>query len=321
MSLPMAVQAQWNLKAGLNGYGNEHTMYSYSAYGLGIRCAIPLPDLMANDVPADIVIRFGKATPISPIASDATFSLQFLEDRAFFFFRGLGSGEAIGGREIIGEPDAGMDEELVQFLAQGPALSVLLYQRGYLTLHASCVKIGNTAVAFMGDSGAGKSTMAASLHVRGHGLVSDELTVINNSGSEPEAYPGYPGLHLLPDGANHFRNHLKDLVRIGAHGQKVKVLAHSGFPRGPVPLVKIYLLSEGPHFQISPLKGHRAAYELVKYSYWIRLIHDFRPSSYFLQCARLCARIPIMKLAMPKVVSALPEIAQMVERDVLSGRN
>jgi hypothetical protein len=315
----MAGPAQWNLKTGLDGYGNEQAMYSYSAYGLGIRSAIPLPDLTANDVPADIVMRFGKATPISPIASDATFSLQFLEDRAFFFFRGLGSGEAVGGREIIGDPDAGMDEELMQFLAQGPALSVLLNQRGYLTLHASCIKIGDTAVAFMGDSGAGKSTMAAALHVRGHGLVSDELTVINNSGSEPQAYPGYPGLHLLPDVANQFRNQLEDLVRIGVHDRKVKVPAHSGFPRAPVSLVKIYLLSEGPHFQVSLLKGHKAVYELVKHSYWIRLVHDFRPSSYFLQCARLCARIPVMKLATPKVASALPEIAQMVERDVLSG--
>jgi hypothetical protein len=293
-------------------------MYSYSAYGLGIRCAIPLPDLTEKDAPADIVMRFGKATPINPIASEAAFSLQFLEDRAFFFFRGLGSGEAIGGREIIGDPEALMDRELMQFLAQGPALSVLLYQRGFLTLHASCVKIGETAVAFMGDSGAGKSTLAASLLVLGHGLVSDDVTVINNTGSGPEAYPGYPGFHLTPDSADLFRDRLEDPVRIEAHDQKVKFSAHLGFPQFHTPLSRIYLLSEGDDLQMTSLSGHRAVYELVKHSYWIRLIHDFRPSSYFLKCARLCAGIPIIQLAAPKNVSMFPDIARMVEQDALS---
>jgi hypothetical protein len=296
-------------------------MYSYSAYGLGIKCAIPLPDLTEKDAPADIVMRFGKTKPISPITSDAALSLQFLEDRAYFFLRGLGSGEAIAGREIIGDPEAHMDRELMQFLAQGPALSVLLYQRGFLTLHASCVKIGETAVAFMGDSGAGKSTMAASLLVMGHGLVSDDVTVIKNTGSGPEAYPGYPGFHLTPDAADLFRNRLEDPVRIEVHDQKVKFSAHLGFPHFNVPLSRIYLLSEGTDLQMTPLNGHRAVYELVKHSYWIRLIHDFKPSSYFLKCAKLCAGIPIVKLTAPKKVAMLPDIAQMVERDALFGGN
>ncbi len=298
-------------------------MYSYSAYGLGIRCAIPLPDLTEVDAPADIVMRFGKTTPINPIPPDATLSMQFLEDRAFLFYRGLGSGEVISGREIIGEPEEGMDEGLMQILAQGFALSAVLYQRGYLTLHASCVKIGDTAVAFMGDSGAGKSTMAAALHVRGHGLISDDVTVIRNSGSGPEAYPGYPGLRLLPDGADFFRGRLGEPLRVDADDQKAKFSAHRGFPNVPVSLGRIYLLSEGPNFQISPVSNHRAVYELVRNSYWIRIMHDFRPSSYFRQCAQLCAdgRVSIMSLEAPKVVSVLPEIAQIVERDVLSGTN
>ena len=49
-------------------------------------------------------------------------------------------------------------------LAQGLGISILLHQRGYVTLHASCVNLGSGAVAFLGDSTAGKSFIAAALH-------------------------------------------------------------------------------------------------------------------------------------------------------------
>ncbi|MGB6067988.1 MAG: hypothetical protein WBG50_24545 [Desulfomonilaceae bacterium] len=295
----------------------KQKMYSYSAYGLGIRCAIPLPNLIESDAPADVVMRFGQAKPINPIAENAGLSLQFSDNKAFFFYRGLGSGEAIAGREIIGTPEEGLHEGLMSFLAQGPGLSVLLHQRGYLTLHASCVKIGNRAAAFMGDSGTGKSTIAAALHIKGHAVVSDDVTVINSSTRELEAYPGYPGLHLLPDGADHFRDQLGKPEKEDADDPKFKFSARTGFPKVPVPIGRIYLLSDGPDLQISSVSRPRAVYELVKHSYWIRFMQNFRPSSYFLQCAELCSRIPIVTLRRARIVSALGEIAETVEKDFL----
>ena len=266
---------------------------------------------MESDAPADVVMRFGKVNPINPIPENARLSFQFDENKAFLFYQGLGSGGAIAGREIIGAPEEGMDAGLMAFLAQGLGLSVILLQRGYLILHASCVKIGNTAVAFMGDSGTGKSTIAATLHVRGHAVVSDDVTVIRPSGGGPEAYPGYPGLHLLPDGANYFRDRLGEPRRREADDPKLKFSAHMGFPLIPVPIGRIYTLSDGPNIQISSLNRHRAVYKLVKHSHWIRVLHDFQASSYFLQCAKLCSNIPILTLAKPRIISALGEVAKL----------
>jgi hypothetical protein len=248
--------------------------------------------------------------------SDSHFSMQFKSDRAYISYRGLGSCEVISGREIIGEPEKDLDENVVSFLALGPGMSVLLHQRGFLTLHAGCVKIGKYAVAFMGPSGTGKSTIAATLHVRGHGVVADDVTVIDNFGSIPAAYPGYPGLHLLPDMASFFRDRLERPARIDSDDQKAKYMVHRGFPPSAVPIKRVYLVSDGPNVEISRLSGHKAVYELVNNSYWIRLTHDFRPASYFLQCARLCAQVPIMRLTRPRTGSALTELAKIVEEDV-----
>ena len=168
----------------------------------------------------------------------------------------------------------------------------------------------------MGPSGTGKSTIAAALHVRGHGVVADDVTVIDNFGPNPAAYPGYPGLHLLPDMADFFRDRLDKPARIDAEDQKTKYMFHHGFSQSPAPIKRVYLVSDGPKVEISPLDGHKAVYELINNSYWIRLTHDFRPASYFLQCARLCAQIPIMRLTRPRTGSALPELAKIVEDDV-----
>ena len=261
-------------------------------------------------------MRFGKVALTHRPQSNSDFSMQLKGDRAYISYRGLGSCEVIHGREIIGDPEKDLDENVISILALGPGMSLLLHQRGFLTLHASCVKIGEPLSAFMGSSGAGKSTIAAALHVRGHGVVADDVTVIDNFGPKPAAYPGYPGLHLLPDMADFFRDRLDKPARIDADDQKAKYEVHRGFSQSPAPIKRVYLVSDGPDVEISPLDGHKAVYELINNSYWIRLTHDFRPASYFLQCARLCAQIPIMRLTRPRTGSALPELAKLVEDDV-----
>jgi hypothetical protein len=296
-------------------------MYSYSAYGLIIKCAVPLPDLVESDGPADVVMRFGKVALTHRPQSDSDFSMQLNGDRAYISYRGLGSCEVIHGREIIGEPEKSMDESFMSIMAQGPGISILLHQRGFLTLHASCVKIGKYAVAFMGPSGTGKSTVTAALHVRGHGIVADDVTVIDNFGPKPAAYPGYPGLHLLPDMADFFQDRLDRPARIDADDQKAKYQVHRGFSQSPAPIKRVYLVSDGSEVEISPLEGHKAVYELINNSYWIRLTHDFRPASYFLQCARLYDQIPILRLTRPRTVSALAELAKLVEDDVYGGQS
>jgi len=265
----------------------------------------------------DVVMRFGRAEPLDPVPPGAQLCLQFKGDRAFFLYRGLGSCLIIQGREIIGEPGEDIDEQLIPVMAQGPGLAVLLHQRGYLTLHASSVKIGSHAVAFVGSTEAGKSTIAAALLSRGHALVADDVTVVCNSGPAPLAFPGYPGLHLLPDTVTYFGKKLGRPVGQDTEDEKSTFRAIRGFPSLPVPLSRVYLLHDGLDLLISPVSGHEAVYELVKNSYWIRLMHDSRPSSYFFQCARLFTQIPIKRLTRPRDVSLLPEIARTIERDIL----
>jgi hypothetical protein len=296
-------------------------MYSYRAYGMGIRCDIPLPDLIEQEAAGDVVMRLGKPEPLEPINPDTHLSLQFNSDEAYFFYDKMGQCRVSYGREIIGEPLPGSDLKMLGGLAQSLGISILLHQRGYVTLHASCVNLGSGAVAFLGDSTVGKSFMAAALHLRGHAVVADDVTVVDVDGSVPYVYPGFPVLQLLPDAAKYFGYAGEETEGFDPLEDKITWRFRGEFPQHAVTLRRLYILEDGPSVRVQRVDRHRAVFELIRYSYWIRLMHNARPSSYFLQCARLCESVPVLRLIRPRSAAAMPEVIRLVEEDLFRERS
>ena len=90
--------------------------------------------------------------------------------------------------------------DLLRLYLLGPALALLLHQRGFLVLHASAVSLDGGVVAFLGHSGHGKSTTAATLHARGAAIVADDVVAVDlGAPGGPAALPGFPLLKLWPD--------------------------------------------------------------------------------------------------------------------------
>ena len=87
------------------------------------------------------------------------------------------------GSDIVFEslPDA--RENVVEKLRTGVVPLLLAHMRGAIPLHASAVSLGGRAVAFVGASGHGKSTLAATLcDMHGASLLGDDGVVIERSG-------------------------------------------------------------------------------------------------------------------------------------------
>ena len=78
------------------------------------------------------------------------------------------------GTEVICFPVPSVTEETSRHLFLNQVLPLALARQGMLVLHASAVEIGDSAVAFIGASGMGKSTLAASFATNGFRFLTDD---------------------------------------------------------------------------------------------------------------------------------------------------
>jgi hypothetical protein len=107
-----------------------------------------------------------------------------------------------GSRTIVVHPASEADPGLIPIFVEGNVLAHALAADGLLALHASAVEVGGRALAIVGPSGMGKSTLAALMCGVGARLVSDDVLRVDATGSGAVCFPGTRGLRLRPAATN-----------------------------------------------------------------------------------------------------------------------
>jgi hypothetical protein len=238
-----------------------------------------------------------------------------------FFWEDAGAFLVRGGREVIVDPKPGADERVLRACVLGPVLGALLHQRGLLALHASTVAVAGEAIAFVGEKGMGKSTLAAALCARGHRLVADDITAVwFDEEDRPITYPGYPQLKLWPQAVAYLGDAPESLPRLEPGLEKRARPAASAFSTAPIPLKRVYVLDEGEGVKIETLSPQEALIELIQHSYGRRLLQTVRASSHFVQCTSVVRSVPVCSLRRPYRLSTLPKLSRMVEQDLAQSR-
>ena len=214
-------------------------------------------------------------------------------------------------------PDA--DTRSLQHLIAGNLLALVLRQREYVVLHASAVEIDSAAIVFAGDSGQGKSTMAAALHLRGHPIVADDVAAVDVVRDACRIFRAFPQLKVSSDAARGLAIDPENLPRAHPAGEERIYRANGEFPRTPLPLRAVYILADGPEAVIERLPPREAVAELLRHSYGLRSMEPaVDHGAYFLKCARLAAAIPLYRLRRPHSFAALPELARTLETHGIS---
>jgi len=288
-------------------------------YNLGLQSFLPLPLAARYHSAPDIVVRQG-AVPRPPhqVLGDGSLFAATAEG-AYVAWDGVGACLVRDGREVVVAQEGG-DPTLLPLLILGPAMTLLLQQRGYTVLHGSVVAFEAGAVAFLGDSGAGKSTLAAALDGRGRKVVADDLTVVEFAGEQPYALPGPPQLRLLPDSVRALGYDPASIPIIHAsmskHGLGVAARSHGA----RVPLRQIYLLSEQRERVSAPLGAREAFLELARYYYLhpVALLQATGGEAQLLKCATLAERVPVRRLRRHPALAELGTLDQLIERQLAS---
>lgn len=181
------------------------------------------------------------------------------------------------------------DAALTHLLYDHIAPRILAHQ-GELVLHGSAVEIEERLVIFLGDTGTGKSTLAASLHRAGHRLLGDDAVIVTKSNGRYFGEAVYSSLRLFPGSASAVLGEGVALAPMAKYSEKKRVCLESASPlkEGPVPISALfYLTGEGEEstpaayrltagtsciwlieqsFSLDPHDPHSAAKRLAKVS-------------------------------------------------------
>ena len=300
----------------MNDKGRQVSLSQYVAYGLGIRSALPLPEVVRSEVAADVEVRLDAVDEAPTMVTPSGHRRHATEGRIGLFEEGVGTFLIVDGREIVVDPAPAVDERVLRLFILGPALAVLLHQRGWLVLHGSAVAIQGRAVACLGAPGWGKSTLAAALHRRGHAVVADDVTVVRLDQGSVAVVPGFPQLKLWPDAARRLGAAVESLPRLHPRLDKRGLSVSEGFPIQALPLGRVYVLCRDNWLGIEPLRATEALQELVRHSYCAQLLPFTGLASHFHQCASLVTRLGVSRLHFPSSLDGLADLAETVERDV-----
>lgn len=179
------------------------------AYGISIRLPAPLPYLpfrcAGRSRLRPLRIREGS---LWDHAEALEGSEAFCQGRRIRFARYAEEGDpqrlrlAVEGRGLFDWDEVGRqigwaarpeDRDVLPYWLLAHVLPLFLYASGAFTLlHAGCVEIDGTGVAFLGGSGAGKTTLTGFAIERGHRLVCDDKLALVRSEGRWRALPAHP---------------------------------------------------------------------------------------------------------------------------------
>lgn len=326
------------------GLGGSHALlaepratsapYRYRVFGDTLASDLELPDLaraLAADSPRWTVI----VAEEMPAASDAslvgarqlgreTYTLWRMSDgfRLEYSHAGVFDITERGSR-IVWYRRADAILELVRAIVLGPAVALALELSGLFCLHGSAVRLGETAIAFVGPKHHGKSTLATALTAAGARLIGDDLVAVS-PGPPAIVRPGVASVRLWADAVA-----AVGIDRLPARvipGLKATVtdFADAARATGDTPLTDIYVLEpvsasrragdDAPCWRTSLPRGAAAVVLAQQTKLAATLVGIHAAGMQLRVAARIAESVRVWTLSIARDLSRLPGTV-----DVLNG--
>jgi hypothetical protein len=197
-------------------------------------------------------------------------------------------------------PDHSTFEDTQCYLA-GPVMGQVLQLRRRPTLHGSAIAVGDSAVALLGECGAGKSTLAAAFAKLGYPVLTEDVIAITTG---LLVQPGYPLIRLWPHAVELLFGSPDALPNLTPTWDKRYLDLNQPeyrFQAEPLPLGAVYVLSGRVDHDaapsVKPLSGGEAMMRLVANSYTGHLpSDDAYKAKEFSTFGKIAASVPVLAL-------------------------
>jgi hypothetical protein len=186
---------------------------------------------------------------------------------------------------------------------------------GATILHASAAATPHGALAFVGGTGRGKSTLAASFARAGHGFMSDDGLEIESDALGWLARPNRPSFRMRADSAAAIAKVVRSPDQ-SEFDSKSRVAASDRMPfhNKPERLCAVYLLGSGEADTtcIMPLRPADALSQMIQHSLILDAVDKLRTSTHFSRIAELAESGRCFALDYPRRYDALSGVIETV---------
>ncbi len=249
-----------------------------------------------------VELRIDAAVPQSPLPApfhawdlpDGSPWTEFHRDDGGYLLRFPGLADfrlSADAERVSCAPAPGTTDAVVQHLYLNQVLPLALSKQGRLVFHASAVEVDGGAVAFVGVSGRGKSTLAAGFAIEGYRFLTDDGLVVEPAVGGHVALPSHPSIRLWQDSEEALIAPGTPVAPPLSYTSKSRFLAGDrlAFCDDPRTLRRVYFLGDGRPRDVAfrRLSGSEAMIEWVRHSFLLDVEEKPRLASHFDQVAAL----------------------------------
>ena len=306
----------------------------YYLYGLRLRSEWPLPyPRTPAAVLADVKLSRGSSLDFSNALDEARLktdptrpSVVVLADGRTYLrwpnhFEFLVSTD---GRTIAALPSRRSSRESFHTYLVGQALSFALVKQGLDPLHATVVLVDGAAIAFLGESGYGKSSLSAVFLQAGHRLLTDDLLVLSELNSGFVGHPGPSRIKLFPKMARKVLRSGKKGTPLSSETLKLLIPLEPCQTAGSaVPLRAVYVLApprpsgaDRTRVTIRRLVKRRACMELLRNTFNTSVIDPGRLARQFQMATQVAVAVPVSQIAYARRIQLLPAVRKAILADL-----
>lgn len=221
-----------------------------------------------------------------------------------------------GLREITTMRDQEIDPDIVDMLLCGTVSAFVLALRGHTVLHASAVERDGHALAILGQSGRGKSTVAAAFCAAGWSLVADDVLRVD-AATGVTVHRGSGELRLREPAAAMVHRIAGASVRRTGDGRMAVLTRRSALHELPLSCIVIPTPDRATdRVQVRRLPGPEAMMALVRYPRTLGLRDARLLRDYFDATGDLAQRVPVLEVTVPWAMPLPPALADEVHEAV-----
>lgn len=219
------------------------------------------------------------------------------------------------GHRVACRPVPGVDKATVEHLFLNQVYPLALTRRGRPAFHAAAVRVAGGAVAFLGASGMGKSTLTMAFARAGLPFLTDDGLLVEMNEGGYRVLPNHPSIRLWNDSREALAAPGTEIAPALSYTDKARLHPEpSAYCDQPQPLRCAYLLADNgvQDTEIQPLHGAGALMAWIQNSFLLDIKDTALLQRHFDWASDISGAVPLYSLDYPRRYAALPRVRQAI---------